>query len=909
MAYSVPTENEIRTALTYIDATERQTWVSVGTALKTEFGETGFNLFDEWSQTAQNYKSKDAKDAWRSFRIGKSNIGYIINQAKQNGWVREKQQPMSTDEIAKRQRRNEAIAKQAEMQRIKAQKAAAEYAQNIWNKAKPVNPNHAYLQKKGIDHPSVLASIRQDKDALILPLRNRGEIVGIQKIFANGDKRFNRDIEKKGSALIIGNRDEMQHGFLMAEGFATAATLHIATGKPVVVAFDAGNLKEVSGSLKEFVQNHQTPVLICADKDENQTGEIKAQAAAEVLGSTATVITPDFSETEIQNFQAANNGKKPTDFNDLQAIGGIERVKNSLSGSLNDVTLATEQIRESVMMTEEMPKPERAEWEKDFPKAVTNDLKGNLIDLPNYQAAKSGDAIAALNLVQQALNDETVKCIQRQFILDKDTLIVPVNALEEAGKNPIPMTLAYELSNHLGLEVYTDIVQATKVARTRKSADYRLAFPPAFTGEVLPNRNYLIVDDTLIQGGTIASLRGYINNRGGKVIGVAVLSAKEHSLQLAPTVEILQNIENKFGDELNQFWQKEFNYGINQLTNSEAVVLSKGDDFISIRNRIAQELLSGSSEHLQTATEVIPAELHNIIKEIKSNNPNHILRLETAKDACQGRVFYETENFVIQQVADNSRFFQVWNKNDLNVPLKVGDKAKIYLDKQGKPQIKITQQTEEPNPETPRPPQGGFVLPVENANSENRQAETLSNPKESTMAEQNQLTASPPLEKQTFQPNAWQPDTTVIASEQSERGNLGTQENNRLNQEIATSATQVRNDSHLSGSLNDKPDAWQPENWQPDENAIDFNNDKPIVLDEVARQETQPEMTPQEKVQAAFETLQNQYNGYRYNPDANEVDIEHSKTAENCILITTKSFTQRWTTANAKPLVILILKI
>ncbi|MBO7381212.1 MAG: PriCT-2 domain-containing protein, partial [Neisseriaceae bacterium] len=333
MAYSVPTENEIRTALTYIDATERQTWVSVGTALKTEFGETGFNLFDDWSQTAQNYKSKDAKDAWRSFRIGKSNIGYIINQAKQNGWVREKQQPMNANEMAERQRRNEAIAKQAENQRIKAQKAAAEYAQNIWNKAKPVNPNHAYLQKKGINNPSVLASIRQDKDALILPLRNRGEIVGIQKIFANGDKRFNRDIEKKGSALVIGNRDEMQHGFLMAEGFATAATLYIATGKPVVVAFDAGNLKEVSGSLKEFVQNHQTPVLICADKDENQTGEIKAQAAAEVLGNNATVITPDFSETEIQNFQAANNGKKPTDFNDLQAIGGIERVKTALADS------------------------------------------------------------------------------------------------------------------------------------------------------------------------------------------------------------------------------------------------------------------------------------------------------------------------------------------------------------------------------------------------------------------------------------------------------------------------------------------------------------------------------------------------------------------------------------------------
>ena len=241
----------------------------------------------------------------------------------------------------------------------------------------------------------------------------------------------------------------------------------------------------------------------------------------------------------------------------------------------------------------------------------------------------------------------------------------------------------------------------------------------------------MIVDDTLIQGGTVASLRGYINNRGGKVIGVAVLSAKEHSLQLAPTPEILHNINHKFGEELNEYWQKEFNYGINQLTNSEAVVLSKGNDFVSIRNRIAQEILSASGQVFptgNTAAEIIPKELHAVIREIKDNNPNNVLRLETPKDVSNGRVFYETENFVIQQVADNSRYFQAWHKQDLNVPLQVGDKAKIYVDKQGKVQTKIKhsisdKQFEQTNDdETPRPPQGGFVLPVENQSDANRQA-------------------------------------------------------------------------------------------------------------------------------------------------------------------------------------------
>ena len=322
--------------------------------------------------------------------------------------------------------------------------------------------------------------------------------------------------------------------------------------------------------------------------------------------------------------------------------------------------------------------PERAKWEADFPLAVANDLKGNLIDLPNYQEAKAGNVIAALQLVQSVLQEETITKIRQNFKFQKDTLIVPVNALEEAGKNPIPTVFAYELANRLNLEPYLEIVQAIKVARTRKSADYRLVFSPAFSGEVLANRTYLIVDDVLIQGGTVASLRGYINNRGGKVIGVAVLSAKEHSLRLAPSKEILENIRHKFGEELNQFWKEEFNYEISELTHSEATVLSKGDDFISLRNRIAQELLSRGDAGLQTrATQNIPQELHSIIRELKAENSNNVLRLERPSYFCTGRVISHTENFIIQQVAEGSRYYQVHKKADLPSIPAVGEKVHI----------------------------------------------------------------------------------------------------------------------------------------------------------------------------------------------------------------------------------------
>ncbi|MBP3221259.1 MAG: PriCT-2 domain-containing protein [Neisseriaceae bacterium] len=989
--YVPPTLKEARLMLTYIDSTDREIWYKMAAALKSEFGEQGKALYFEWSKRADNYKASDCDSQWRGADITKNNIGFLVNRAKENGFVRQNVKPMSSAEIAERNRQNAKRAAKEEQERRKKAVIAAQKANDIWkNKTTPINANHPYLQKKGISDPNVLQSIRYHPrfNSLVVPLKNKGNIVGLQFIKADGDKKFNAGIDKKGSAITIGNRALMPQGFFVAEGFATAASIVQATGKPCVMAIDAGNLPAAMQSLKGFVAKHNAPVVFCADKDENGKGEHSAKIAAEIFGNNAQVIIPDFTADEIQAFQAAN-GKKPTDFNDLQAIRGIDGVAKALSGSLNNTsslrdlnniatentqdkllinvygspatgksftaqnlttllqengidcvyvseyatelihqgrndelkdqvfvtgeqlrreqaalnhanivitdsptalgiiyapehqkaalhdiaaqsdkiphinillrhnfeslqhfsmtgrihgkeeslaiqeqliemmkgkhpihfergiaveelinqigvsqqwqrfaelnhialprfdinmdgtvmskvsgslnavennTLTVSQNSETVTMNNEMPRPERAEWEKDFPQAVTNDLKGNLIDLPNYKDAKSGDAIAALKMVQYALTDDTVEQIKRNFAIDKDTLIVPVNALEQAGENHIPQVFARVLADRLGLEVHTDIVQATKVARTRKSADYRLVFQPAFAGEVLPNRNYLIVDDTLIQGGTVASLRGYINNRGGKVIGVAVLSAKEHSLQLAPTPEILHNINHKFGEELNEYWQKEFNYGINQLTNSEAVVLSKGNDFVSIRNRIAQEIISGNGQIYQTGTataEIIPKELHAVIREMKGNNPNNVLRLETPKDMSNGRVFYETENFVIQQVTDNSRYFQAWNKQDLSVSLQVGDKAKIYVDKNGQVQTKVTATDKDkslsPDNEKPRPPQGGFVLPAINQSDENRQPEN-SNSKENSMDEQQQGLQASSFTPDKFQPDTWQPE-------------------------------------------------------------------------------------------------------------------------------------------------------
>ena len=227
---------------------------------------------------------------------------------------------------------------------------------------------------------------------------------------------------------------------------------------------------------------------------------------------------------------------------------------------------------------------ERAPW-GDFPKVVRNGDLGSLTNEPEYQAAKQGDAEAALNLVERLISDDTVAQL-KTLIGDDKPRIVPVLAVEAAGNNKIPAMMAVVLADRLGLEVETDIVQREKVARTGAGSDHRLAFNPTFEGEVIPGQKYIVVDDTLTMGGTIASLRGYIENNGGKVMAASVMTAHEGALDLVKP-KMLAGINEKHGPAMDAFWKETFGYGIDRLTQGEAGHLRAAPSVDAIRDRIA----------------------------------------------------------------------------------------------------------------------------------------------------------------------------------------------------------------------------------------------------------------------------------------------------------------------------------
>ena len=191
----------------------------------------------------------------------------------------------------------------------KAQKAAAK-AEGIWRNAFPADPRHPYLVAKGIG----AHRLRQYRGSLVVPVRRGGELVSLQFIFPDGEKRFLSGGRVEGGyAMIPGTGD-----LILAEGFATAASVHEATGQPVAAAFHAGNLAAVAIALR--------PRVIAADNDRFTTingqprnvGVEYATAAAESVG--ATVAIPPF---------AGDDPERLSDWNDYRAKHGAHAMREA----------------------------------------------------------------------------------------------------------------------------------------------------------------------------------------------------------------------------------------------------------------------------------------------------------------------------------------------------------------------------------------------------------------------------------------------------------------------------------------------------------------------------------------------------------------------------------------------------
>lgn len=234
-----------------------------------------------------------------------------------------------------------------------------------------------------------------------------------------------------------------------------------------------------------------------------------------------------------------------------------------------------------------------------LPEAIIGHPLGDLTNHPDYQAAKGGDPLAAARLADAMVNPELVAQVREQ-IGEKQPSIVPVLAIEQAGRNKIPLAVALKLGHELSLDVSTDIIQTVKANRSAASGLDRVFIASEFAGEVQSGADYLIVDDTLTQGGTFAALADHITRQGGNVIATVALTGKNYSRTLTLSDETLQKVRERLGD-LEPDFREATGHGFDALTESEARTLATWKPLDAVRSRIAQERNEASGRRDEAA--------------------------------------------------------------------------------------------------------------------------------------------------------------------------------------------------------------------------------------------------------------------------------------------------------------------
>ncbi|NDY95047.1 AAA family ATPase [Wenzhouxiangella limi] len=225
---------------------------------------------------------------------------------------------------------------ESERQRQKARAAAAKESIRVWNTAEPASPDHPYLVTKGIQPHGA----RIERGRLVIPARNAaGDIRSLQRIDKLGSKRFETGGAINGNFYLIGQPDEL---IIVAEGFATAASIHEATGHAVAVAFNAGNLRSVAQAILKTLPEVQ--IIIAADDDRSTDGNPGIAKATEAAQSVAGKI--------------AEPGQ-PGDFNDLAKAQGLEAVAKAIEQARWAVS---KRVRMTRPLEEIMPEPIRWLW-------------------------------------------------------------------------------------------------------------------------------------------------------------------------------------------------------------------------------------------------------------------------------------------------------------------------------------------------------------------------------------------------------------------------------------------------------------------------------------------------------------------------------------------------------------------
>lgn len=342
-------------ALSWCNYSDRDEWIQMGMALRSEFGDAAFSIWDSWSSQhvtkdkKKSYDSKVARDTWKGFRGRGITIGSLIARAQAEGFKFER--PERTEDDLKRlqDERNQRL-KAREIQEAEEQAEEESwrlrlsdflhehidkfgfegYSKYLADKKCPafgllfpsqslviVADREKQLLEMHYGREEVSAFFKQPKDerpsfrylkkdnkqgTVAVPLFDvDGRIWNIQVLYSDGGKSFLPG-RKTGCFHILGQIPAIgKFNVCEVEGYSNGAPIHMALGCPVIVAFDAGNLEPVARAFSDRFGERINRFAVCGDNDvhllwdgKKNKGKESAIAAAKAVGGIA--VFPDVGE-------------------------------------------------------------------------------------------------------------------------------------------------------------------------------------------------------------------------------------------------------------------------------------------------------------------------------------------------------------------------------------------------------------------------------------------------------------------------------------------------------------------------------------------------------------------------------------------------------------------------------------
>lgn len=332
----------IREALSFVPPNDRDTWLRMGMAIKSEVGDSGFDVWDAWSQQADSYKPATAQDVWKSIRAnGKVTAGTLFYEAKANGWCDDGTFHYPTpEELTERKRITEERSRQEEVEITHNREETASKAAAIWKAASEANADNSYLSRKHNSPTLTLREIDAGKTAEILGYvpKSNGEPLAGRLLVAPikvGDRLSTLElIDGNGRKTALAGRGTKAGGYwaaqplpnavetlLIGEGVATALSAKEATGHPAIAALSSANLLAVAKAMRKRYPAAAVVILADLAKASGEPDPHAIEAARSVDGLVAV---PDFG---------TDRPDSATDFNDMAVLCGAEAVQRAITNA------------------------------------------------------------------------------------------------------------------------------------------------------------------------------------------------------------------------------------------------------------------------------------------------------------------------------------------------------------------------------------------------------------------------------------------------------------------------------------------------------------------------------------------------------------------------------------------------